>query len=61
MEKSALSLLQHDELCEVRTDQGIREARWRPNSRIFYFTDNNEPRFIPAEDTLEWWQAWVKF
>ncbi|HJV74724.1 MAG TPA: hypothetical protein VJ654_10920 [Noviherbaspirillum sp.] len=60
-EKSALDKLMHDELCEVRTAQGVREARWRPASRLFFFTDHERPTYCALDDVLEWWPASVPF
>lgn len=58
---SALSNLQHDELCEVRTEHGTREARWRPASQLFFFTDGKQPTHCTLAEVLEWWPASVKF
>lgn len=60
IQPSALSLLQHDELCEIRTEHGTREARWRPSSGIFFFTDGDRPTYCTLEQVLEWWPASVK-
>lgn len=60
-EKSALDMLAHDELCEVRTEHGVREARWRPASRLFFFTDGERPPYCTLEEVLEWWPASVPF
>lgn len=60
-ESSALALLRHEELCEVRTEYGTREARWRPGSRLFFFTDGERPSYCTLDEVMEWWAAGVKF
>lgn len=60
-ESNALSKLQHDEICEVRTEHGTREARWRPASQLFFFTDGEKPTYCQLDEVLEWWPAGVPF
>ena len=60
---SALSLLQHDEICEVRTKDGVREALWRPASKLFFFMEDElpTPEYCTLDEVLEWWPASVRF
>lgn len=59
--QSALSRIQHDELCEVVSNGKTREARWHRTTRLFFFTDGNRPVFCTVSDAQEWWPAGVKF
>ncbi len=62
-EPSALSLLQHDEICEVLTKSAtdFREARWRPHSKLFFFIDGDRPTYCTLDEVQEWKPAGVEF
>jgi hypothetical protein len=59
--QNALSKLRHDELCEVVINGKTREASWHRTTRLFFFTDGNQPLFCSANEIQEWWPASVKF
>lgn len=60
---NALSMLLHDQVCEVRTKDGVREAVWRPASKLFFFMGDELPtaEYCALDEVLEWWPAGVKF
>lgn len=58
--QSALSLLRHNELCEVVIDGTTRKARWHQTTRLFFFIDGDRPVFCPGSGTQEWWPASAK-
>lgn len=59
---SALSKLQHDELCTVLLRDGTqRGAKWSAKNYMFYFADGKGPGSVWPDDLEEWWPASVKF
>ena len=57
MKNSALDLLQNDELCTIIMNGREREAAWRKVTRMFIFTDGDEPAYARPDQIEEWMPA----
>jgi hypothetical protein len=60
--ESALSRLQHGEICVVVLHDGSkREAKWESEERQFSFWDGKGDGAVRHDKVYEWWPASVKF